>query len=360
MTGAALLILVLALILERTIRLIRNIGLANLQPDIALAMLATLIPDILAISLPPALFAGTLLTFQRLVRDNEIEILQGSGIGPVRMMRPVVVATALTAAMSMLVLWYLLPLSKYQFRSLLHEVARSAVTAPISPGSFVEIAGKVLYVQPGDGQGQAVGRIFLYDPDDQGQRYVTTARAGDFGLSPDHKSLFLRASDGRRVSLPGPGGQPTLLTFNEVQSKIYGLDWATYRARGKDSSELTLPELLWPAANSTQPGPDPAKSRALLHIKLARVLVVLLFPLVAVPIALGFPVARQWIGLSAGAFFVLAVDQGLILGETAVGQWQTSPWFAVWGVVAAVTLIALLLWSATGQRGKTRRRTPDM
>ena len=74
------------------------------------------------------------------------------------------------------------------------------------------------------------------------------------------------------------------------------------------------------------------------------------FFLAAVPLALVFPMKRQWVAVAAGAAFVLAMDQALIFAEVSTQRGLSSAWLAVWGAFAAFSLIAAGLAAATGVR----------
>lgn len=353
--GIAVLIMLIAFLLERTLRLIRDVGLSALSPELAVGLILCRVPEILAIILPPAFFAGVLLTYQRLVRDNEMDAIYASGLGFVHMARPLMLLTAVVAAMSLVLLWFLLPQGKFYFRVLMNEATQNAFTSPFKTGTFIQFQGKVLYIDAKGEDAERLGSFFFYEPGENGEKFVTIADAGKFGLSRDGRDLFLAAYEGRRVSIPEPGRESTLLTFDQVQKLIYSFDREDFRGRGEYVSELTTRELFM--GRKQPPDPDrSAQMRALFHIKLARVLQVLLLPLVAIPLALCFPPSRQWLGIAIGAALVLALDQGLIFGETVVGRRQVSPWLGIWGVLACFAAIGAFLTIVAARRSLRGQR----
>ena len=341
-----LLIMVVAFVLERTLRLIREVDPSVLPLDLLLGLLACKVPEVVGIALPFAFFAGILLTFQRLVRDRELDVIYASGLGLMRLMRPLLFLTMGAVVLSIIVFWFLSPHARYEFSVLLHKAAQAAISAPLKMGSFVQLDGKVLYVQP-DASGGG-GEIFLYERDPNGHRFVTTAVAEDFEISRDKRSLFFSAREGSRLSIPAHGRQPTLMTFKHVREVIHSVDRKAFRCRGENALELTLPELL--AVSHQAVTAQPASIQAQVHSKLARVLFIVLLPLVAVPLAIGFPVARQWIAIAIGVFLVLALDQALIFAETVVGLGQASPWLPIWGALAGFAAIGTVLCAIVGTR----------
>lgn len=351
--GIAILIMLIAFVLERTLRLIRDVGLSALTPELAVGLILCRVPEILAIILPPAFFAGLLLTYQRLVRDSEMDAIYASGLGFVHMARPLLLLTAVVAALSLVLLWFLLPQGKFYFRMLMNEATQNAFTSPFKTGTFIQFQGKVLYIDAKHEDAERPGSFFFYEPGENGEKFVTIGDAGEFGLSGDGRNLFLAAYEGQRVSIPEPARESTLLTFDHVQKLIYSFEREDFRGRGEYVSELMPRELFIGQRIGQRPPRDPDRSaqmRALFHIKLARVLLVFLLPLAAVPLALCFPPSRHWLGIAIGAALVLALDQGLIFGETVVGGRLVSPWLGIWGVLACFAAIGALLTVVAARR----------
>jgi lipopolysaccharide export LptBFGC system permease protein LptF len=344
-TVLVLVIVSFALLLERTLRLMHEMDPATLPLPLAAGLLAARLPEIVGIALPPAFFAGMLLTFQRLVRDRELDAAYAAGTGPGELVRPLLAATLAVVALLMLVFWYLLPLSHFTVRDLTDQAARAAIGAPLKPGSFVQLKDGVLYIQPRTAGGMA--NIFVYEPAMLGDRYVTTATVEDFELSKDRGTLFFAARNGQRLTIPGPERQSGLLTFAHVRQLIYAVPPGNAAPRGARADELTLGELIAkPAADRDR---DPGL-RSQLHIKFARVIVALFLPLAALPLGLMFSVRRQWIAIAVGVLLMLSVDQALIFGEALASRGEMSPWLGIWGVTAAFAALAGTLAMIQGFR----------
>lgn len=330
-SGLVLLIIGAALVLERTLRLLRDVDPAALPIRLAATILVCKIPEILGIAVPFAYFAGILLTLQRLVRDRELDAFQAAGAGPAVFLPPIARLTAGVATLLLIVFWFLQPLGRYEVRMLMNEAARAAMSAPLRTGAFLQLDGKVLHIQPYAG----TAGLFLYDADEQGRAFVTTAVADGLMLSENGQVLFMMAHDGRRVSVPLKDGKSTLLTVKSLRLVVHAAPGHAAAARGQDASELTMPELL-------RADPRPAVD-AQIHSKLARILAVLLLPLAAVPLALAFPMARQWIGIATGAAVVLALDQALIFAEISASRGIEPAGLAVWGAFSTFLLLTGLL-----------------
>lgn len=340
-TAIVLLIMTAAFILERALRLMHEVDPSALPPALAAGLLIARLPEILGIALPWAFFAGVLLTFQRLVRDSELDAAYAAGLGPRGLARPLLLATGGVAVVLALIFWFLLPYGHYDVRLLTQQAARAAIGAPLKLGSFVQLDDGVLYIQPRTSDGLA--NIFVYEPGVKGDRYVTTAVVEDFELSKEKGTLFFAARDGRRVTIPAEGRSSGLLTFRHLRQLVYAVPPSTMVPRGRDTSELTLPELMAPPEHLAREQPDQLSGQ--LHIKFARVLAAFLLPLMAMPLALGFPVSRQWIALVLGGMLMLALDQALIYGEALASRGEVSAWAGIWGTMTVFTAIVAVLWS---------------
>lgn len=357
-SGVVLLIMAMAFVLERTLRLMRDVDPASLPLDLAAKLILWRMPEILGIAGPPAFFAGVLLIFQRLVRDGEFDAFLASGAGPASIVRPLAMLATGVAGLLALVLWFLLPYGRYEVSSLMAETTRAALTAPLKANSFIQIGSKVIYIEPRPSHGSGLANVFLHEPGIKGDTLVVTAVADGFEVSLDGGKVFFLARDGARLTIPGPGRRPALLTFSRLRQAIYTAGSSQIRARGAEAVELTLPELV-AASRSGHPAVAAPAIRAQLHTKIARVTLVWLLPLTAIPLAIGLSRRRQWIAIVAGSALVLAIDQALIFGETVVSHGKVSPWLATWtpvGVFAAIAL-ALVTWVGLGlSRAQIDRR----
>jgi lipopolysaccharide export system permease protein len=340
-SGIVLLIMTVAFMLERTLRLIHEVDPSALPLHLAAGLLIARLPEILGIALPWAFFAGILLTFQRLMRDSELDAVFAAGLGPRGLARPLLLTTGCVAVLLAVILWFLLPYGEYQVRQLNQQAVRAAIGAPLKPGSFIQLDDGVLYIQRRISAGLAT--IFLYQTGVKGDRYVTTAIVEEFELSKEKGTLFFAARDGRRVTIPGEGRSSGLLTFDYIRQLVYAVPPASVVPRGKTPKELTLPELI--AAPRAFVGSQPDQLNSQLHIKFARVLAAFLLPLMAVPLAMGFAVSRQWIALALGGLLMLGLDQALIYGEALASRGAASSWAGIWGSMAFFAAIAASLWT---------------
>ena len=113
--------------------------------------------------LPLGLMLGLLLAVGRLYRDAEMPVLAAIGVGPRRLLRPLMMlALPMVAGIALCSLW-LGPWAKATSERLIAENNRNLLVAGLEPGRFTELpGGGVVYVGSMSADGTRLGRIFVY------------------------------------------------------------------------------------------------------------------------------------------------------------------------------------------------------
>ncbi len=325
MIGIAL----IALLLERLLRLL---GLAA-NPDRVLGyisqMLVSLIPHYLGIALPLVFFLGMMLTFNRLSRDNELAVMTAAGKGLQRVMVPVLGLAFVLTVIAAVTFSYLQPLARYTYRSLAHTVVHASLNAAVKEATFVHVDGLTFIAENASADGEQLGRIFVYEEKADGRSFVTTASRGTLRASKQGQGPLLVLDQGERLEFrPERGGAGTL-EFSRFQWPITRSSDAGFRARGKDERELTLWEL-WAAAKAPPPKISAAEAIAELHARLVSVLTILVLPFLAVPLSLGGGRIGQSYGIGVGLLILVVYEKVVTFGEAMAEKGDITPWLAIW------------------------------
>ena len=85
----AILVALIALLAERTLRVIDLVVGWRGSLFVVFEMLGYLIPHYMGLALPVAFFLGILLTFSRLSREGELAAMYASGAGLPQLLRPI-------------------------------------------------------------------------------------------------------------------------------------------------------------------------------------------------------------------------------------------------------------------------------
>jgi lipopolysaccharide export system permease protein len=119
-----------------------------------------IIPSLLAVIIPFALFAGALYAMQRLHSDSEIAVMFAAGVSRLRIAAPLLLTSAAAAAAT---LWVNIDLMPWSYRILKREVAdirADFASAVLRTGEFVTLAdGFTVYVEESRPGGQLVGLL---------------------------------------------------------------------------------------------------------------------------------------------------------------------------------------------------------
>ncbi len=335
MVGVAL----LALLLERLLRLLGLAANPNQVLSYLSQMLITLIPHYLGLALPLAFFLGVLLTFNRLHREHELAVMKAAGMSLQRLMRPVFGLAVILALITAITFSYLQPLGRYTYRSLVHSVAQASLTAAVKEATFIHVDDLTFIAEGASHDGRHLDRVFVYDEKTKGVALVTTADEGNLrGVEGSYASILV-LGNGRRTEFKADQDGARTLVYDHFTWPIESHAEGAFRARGEDERELTLPEL-WSSRKSPPTGIKRREVVSELHSRLTKIVVVLVLPFLAVPLALGGGRGGQSYGIGVGLLILVVYQKFLQFGEAMVEDGHFSPWLGLWLPFGLFTLLA--------------------
>ncbi len=332
-----------ALLLERSLRTIEAIGPSEKLLGFAFQMLANVVPIHFGEALPVAFFAGILLTFNRLNRDSELDVLYAAGIGLHQLLRPIAGLAVVVAAITALLFGYLQPHGRYQYRALELLAAQSALSEKLKVGTFIQQDNSTFYVEDASRGIEDLGKIFIFEDKEDGNDVVLTASKGALGASDDNLNLYLTASGGERFTIAEESTTASILKFDRLQWKLATFTKEEVSPRGNTSRELTLTEI-WSYRDNPPPGIEYDKMMVDFHARVSQIISVFILPLIAIPLALGASRAGRASGIVVGLIIVFFFYQFLVFGEGIAREGVISPWISIWGCVATLAVLALVLF----------------
>ena len=276
----------IALLLERTLRLLDMLAAYNDRFGFVAQLAVNLVPHYIGLTLPAAFFLALLVVVNRLNQASEVDALLAAGVSLTRLAAPYLCLAAALAAVSLVVFGFLQPYSRYAYRAVLHS-AQNAGWNGLVPAETILIPSKTLTVtaDEADGAGQKLTHIPIRRTTEKGQDEITTARMAEVRRMADGKTVRLDLSDGQQLRF-NSAGQPEVLSFKRFTMQLPLTGPARLlRARGGDERELTLFELADQAKadNSTIPR-EALKGE--LYGRLAKALVLPLLTLLGLPLGL--------------------------------------------------------------------------
>ncbi len=343
--NASMIILValVALLLERSLRIMELVSPSGQLITYSLQMLASLVPHYFGIALPTALFGGVLLTFNRLKRDGELSILYAAGLGLHQMSVALMGLALVVALLATLLFGYMQPHARYQYRNFLHQIEESSLLAAFKVSTFIRSSGATIFVEDTSQGVDHLGKIFIYQEDEDGKEVITTVANGSLSRSEDGRELFLTAEHGQKVNITKRDGAVDELTFQDIHQRLAIFEQTPFRDRGKGVRELTLPEL-WALRGGGSPTISSTALSAELHGRLAQIMSILFLPLIAIPLALGGGRGGQVYGVVIGMLGLIMFEQILMFGESLAASGYVSPWLGIWGIIFGFAVLSLTLF----------------
>jgi lipopolysaccharide export system permease protein len=348
---ACIAIALVAMLLERMVRLLDLVVNRGGPFYLILKMLANLIPHYLGLAIPAAFFVGILLAVMRLSSDSELDAIHTMGVGLHRLLASLMGLAVVLMIITGIILSVLQPYTRYAYRALVYTVTNTAWNAALERGTFFTGLGNltVMVDDITDG-GRKLTGIFIHQVEEGGSTKTITAKEGRLYRTQTDFRLVLRLSMGASVESNADGGTPVVITFDQFDLP---LDLANgpirFNERGERASELTLFEL-WGFLGAPPPGVTGDKIEAEFHSRLVRILSLLTLPLVAIPLGIVSRRARRSVGVVAGLILLILFHYILRFGENMVETGTLSPLAALWLPCALFAAIGVWAFQTTSKR----------
>lgn len=338
------LILVLALSLERLLRLVDEVTTAGAPIPQAFLLLFYLQPHYLGLAIPAALFLAVMLTVRRLHEQSEMVIFHASGSSLLQVLRPVFALALALAAVLLLLVAVAQPYSRYAFRAEYHLIRQTQQQVQLRPHAFQRLSDRLVMrieaVEPGE---PAVIRGFFSEAQDRdGGRTLISADRAVVVMQPG-QPVGLQLYDGSIIR-EHRQGKAEFIAFNEYAWSPALTPPKPYGARGQDKRELNLAELLRGGVTGVALEATAAQRRAELHMRLVQAASVPLLVMLAIPLALiGGNRGGRAYGLAVGLVALVLYQKILGFGQALAGSGKLSPYVALWGPWLLLLTLALLL-----------------
>ncbi|GGD34434.1 LPS export ABC transporter permease LptF [Pseudoxanthomonas indica] len=294
--------------------------------------------------LPLALMLGLLLAFSRLYRDSEMAVLTGTGVGPRRLLRPLLsLVLPVVLAVATCSLW-LGPWAIRTSQTMLDQANRSLVVAGLEAGKFTVLSnGTVVYISALSADGTSLKRIFMHRQKDD-RLDVVTAQDGQMFFEGERKR-YLRLSDGFRVEGPAGSG----LDYRLMR---YASNEAALPDRG-DTLDKDDPEVLSTPALLTDPRPG---ATAQLHARLTPPLLALAFALLTLPLSRSSPRQTRYGRIMVGFLAYLVGISLMFNGTQALTDGKLPGVVGLWWLTLPMLALAIWLYLRDGTLGRAKVR----
>lgn len=296
--------------LSQSLRFVDLIINKGLSAGYFLYLTMLLLPGVIAIILPLAVFAGGLYGLHRLAGDSEIVVMRSAGLSPWSLARgPLALAAGASVLMYLLTLW-LMPLGARTFKDLRLSLRTDVSYVLLQEGAFNTIGSKLtVYIRSRE-PGNVMRGILVHDASDRTRPVTMMAERGAL-VNTDAGPRFVMAN-GNRQELDRNANVLSLLYFDR-----YTLDLSQFvqrdQARWLEPEERYLPELFDPGTTAD----DIANAGTLLaeaHDRLTAPFYPLVFILIALAAVTSGEFSRRggnWRPVVAVAVVILVRAAGL-------------------------------------------------
>lgn len=339
--GGALGVTLVALLLERVLRLLDLLSESSGRLGFVAQLAANLVPHYLGLTLPAGFFIALFVVITRLNEGSEIDALLASGVSLTRIVAPYLVLAGVLTVASLILFGVLQPYSRYAYRAVMHAAETAGWSGQAEPQTFfAPDQNLTMTADTVDVTGEQLGRVFIRKTLPDGREQVTTAASGRLVRSAAGANVRLDLRDGQEFTTASSGAT-RVLSF-----KSFAIDLPLtsaeklLRGRGRDARELTLGELI---AQARKPGSMIPRQELLaeLYARLARSFALPLLPLLALPLGLSAKRGGRAPGIIIAGLLLIAFQHMLQLGQSLAssGRAQALPAILVpFGVFAAICL----------------------
>lgn len=212
---------------------------------VILRVMATLLPQALAVTIPMALLVALLTGLSRFSADREWVALQACGVSAYRLLRPVfAVCLVAWAATSYVIIWAV-PDANQTFREITFGIVAQRTEGEVRPRVFFEdFPNRVLYVRDVPPAGGGWLDVLLADSTTPDNPTVYLAQRGRMLLDRDKRTVELVLEDGTQHQAKADAPQDyNVLRFRQL---VLSLDPESVFPRtgpAKGEREMTIAEL---------------------------------------------------------------------------------------------------------------------
>ncbi|MBS0226356.1 MAG: LPS export ABC transporter permease LptF [Proteobacteria bacterium] len=342
---AALVVLLMVMVGAAFADVLRDIATGRMPAGMMFAQLGLVMIGWMPLILPLALMLGLLLAMSRLYRDAEMPVLASIGVGPRRLLGPLLpVILPMVAVIALCSLW-LAPWSDRYAHAMIKEANRNMLIAGLEPGKFIQLPGAngVVYVGDMTADGSRFRRVFIYR-EKNGRMDVTTSSDGTVWLDGS-RARYLRLTDGFEVE--GPLGATTL-DYRLLQYKANDV-----KMPDRDNGDVD--DRIQSQMTSVLLAAQAREAKAELHWRIAMPLVALALSMLAIPLSRSPPRQARYGRIVTGVVGYLLAVQLMMLGKQWLDSGKIPVSLGLWWLVLPLLMLAFWAYFRDGNLGRLRR-----
>lgn len=351
--GGLIIFAIVVLLLERLLRIFEIVSNSTNPAGDATSMVINLLPHYLGMAVPMALLLGTIITVDRFSRSSELTAALGAGVSLMYLTKPFVFLAVILAGLTLFIEGYMQPIGRYNYRQVVHVVKQQSFTAALREGTFTSVGNTTFFAGTGE-PGAGIGPIFIYEKlsDKQGARQgvrLTTAKEGKLIIREETQEPVLQLAKGQAYQIVENRQLNGDLSF-ESSAMAGSASELRFRARGDDERELTSVELFNNRSGDVYDNLPVEVNNAALHLRLARAVLLLILPFIAVPFGINYGRNPSSAGIFIGVVMLVSLQKALEFGQSLGANGAVPPWLGIWPIIITVAAFAFYIFRASAYK----------
>jgi lipopolysaccharide export system permease protein len=233
--------LTLAIWLSQSLRLLDVIVNRGLSIGLALKFLVLLLPGLIALLLPVAVFIAVLFVYQRLNADSEMVIMRSAGISDQALAQPALLFGLAMSVIGYGLTLYGIPGSMRDYHDIQDQVANNLASVLIEAGVFTDLTPGVTFFAHNRDRAGGLSGIIVDDSRDKDKRLIYTAERGAIRSGASGPRAILQRGTYQETN--NKNGQVSVLYFDQTEVGLGGFLGHSAGARPRQIEELYLDEL---------------------------------------------------------------------------------------------------------------------
>ncbi len=299
---------------------------------------ALLVPSLLSVILPVAMFCAVLFTYYKLVMDSEMIVFKSVGISRMGLAKPALILAGCITAFGYLVSLYLMPVSYREFKDMQAYIRDNYASMLLQEGVFnTPIKGLTVYIDKRKDDGMLEG-LLVHDNRNLKAPVTMMAQEGRLLKTPAGPQFEL--INGNRQEVDADSHQLSLLYFERYTLDLAGFTQET-EDRSRDPKERYLAELFFPDKKDEE---IYDQLRAEGHQRLTWPLYNLMMTFIALSALLSGQFNRrgQWKRLCVGiAMAFMVITLGVSMANVVARH--PNAILGMYGVIVVITAVSLYI-----------------
>jgi lipopolysaccharide export system permease protein len=235
--------LAVAVWLVQSLRLIDLIVNRGLTIGFFLYLALLILPRLVEVVLPIAVFVGVLFIYNKLTTESELLVMRAAGMSESGLARPAIVAGLIATVLLYSLSLEIVPASNRAFKDLQFQIRNRFASVLVQDGIFNTLSDRLMVYDMGRNDAGDLMGLVIYDERDPQKPITVFAERGAFADTPDGPRLLLE--NGTRQQRDKETGHISTLSFERYTLDLAGLA-DTGATRDRQPDERNTMELLFP------------------------------------------------------------------------------------------------------------------